>query len=88
MTMLKTWKDIKRKRKNLSPRMVNMLQDIRTKGKVFWKDINGCKDANTLNALMERLLVKRDDSELYYVPCHISDETIDSYIQSLKNKKN
>lgn len=70
---------VKRLRKNTTKRMLDMLEMIKSKKKVHWTEIEGYRDSNTINALMNRLYVKRDQTDEYYVPCEFTDEMVESH---------
>ena len=68
---------ILQKRKNMSMRMVKMLEEIREKGRVHWTEITTYNDGRTIDALMRRNLVSRDllNNE-WYVASNFSDEEV------------
>lgn len=68
--------------------MKKMLENIKSKGMIHWSEIHqNYYDIGTITALMNRILVKRDLSENYYILTNFSDEQVESYINLHKIKK-
>jgi len=81
------FKEVKRKRKRMSSRMLEMLELIRKEGRVCSSRFKESEDSyrllETINALSNRLLISDEwsGSERYWRISNFTDEAIESYIK-------